>query len=266
MLDEYVLSDLGVLHHQIFESIRLVSLTLKALCGGGPDAPEDQGEKGSIGISRSQVNPDTPAGFSDPSPNFEEFEPQGADLSRLKFSALEMLTHQQEQTVRKGVKQKPELVGEKPMAAEPIGFELKLQLLDTILGITPKDIDFVIDSPRIEAQIGDHKPLIGSLVGVFGLGNHTAGAPPGVSPIPEGPKKPLLLPSPVELLLSFGQKTSPFLLQPVIGDQTNGVMDALLFAESIQARHGESRIGPHKDLNSGICPLELLYDSFEHSH
>jgi hypothetical protein len=266
VLDECVLSNLGVLHHQIFESIRLVSLTLKALCGGGPDANEDQGEEGSIGVSRSQVNPDTPASFSDPSPNFEEFDSEGADLSRLKFSALEMLTHQQEQTVGKGVKQKPELVGEKPMAAEPIGFELKLQFLDTILGITPKDIDFVIDSLRIEAQIGDHKPLIGSLVGVFGLGNHTAGAPPGVSPIPEGPKKPLLPSSLLKLVLSFGQKTSPFFLQPVIGDQTNGVMDTLLLAESIEARHGESRIGPHKDLNSGIGPLELLDDSFEHSH
>ena len=105
VLDEYVLSDLGVLNHQIFKSIRLVSLTLKALCGGGPDAIEDQGEKGSIGVSRSEVNPDTPAGFSDPSPNFEEFDSEGADLSRLKFSALEMLTHQQEQTVCKGVKQ-----------------------------------------------------------------------------------------------------------------------------------------------------------------
>lgn len=263
---EYVLSNLGALHHQIFESIRLVSLILKALCGGGPDAIEDQGEKGSIGVSRSQVNPDTPAGFSDSSPNFEKFDSEGADLSRLKFSALEMLTHQQEQTVRKGVKQKPELVGEKPMAAEPIGFDLKLQLLDTILGITSKDIDFVIDSLRIEAQIGDHKPLIGSLVGVFGLGNHTAGAPPGVSPIPESPKKPLLLPSLLELVLSFGQKTSPFVLQPLIGDQTNGVMDTLLFAESIEARHGKSRIGPYKDLHSGICLFELLYDSFEHGY
>ena len=266
VFDEYVLSDLGILHHQIFESVRLMSLTLKALCGGGLDAIEDQGEKGSIGVSRSQVNPDTPAGFSDSSPNFEKFDSEGADLSRLKFSALEMLAHQQKQTVPKGVKQKPELVGQKPMAAEPIGFDLKLQFLDTILGITPKDIDFVIDSPRIEAQVGDHKPLVGSLVGVFGLGNHTAGAPPGVSPIPEGPKRPLLLPGLLELLLSFGHKTSPFLLQPLIGDQTNGVMDALPFAKSIEARHGESPIGPHKDLNAGIGPLELLYDSFEHCH
>lgn len=209
--------------------------------------------------SRTRAKRDTPAGFSDPSPNFEEFDSEGADLSRLKFSALEMLTHQQEQTVRKGVKQQPELVGEKPMAAESIGFELKLQLLDTILGITPRGIDFVIDSLRSEAQIGDHKPLIGSPVGVFGLGNHTAGTPPGVSPIPQGPQRPLLLSSLLELVLSFGQKTSPFLLQPVIGDQTNGVMDTLPFAESVQARHGKSRIGPHKNLNSGIGFLMIAF-------
>ena len=41
VLDEYVLSNLGVLHHQIFESIRVVSLTLKALCRGAPDAIEE---------------------------------------------------------------------------------------------------------------------------------------------------------------------------------------------------------------------------------
>jgi hypothetical protein len=124
------------------------------------------------------MNPDTPAGFSDPSPNFEESDSEGPDLSRLKLSALEMLTHQQEQTVRKGVKQKPELVGDKPMAAEPIGFELKLQLLDTILGITPKDIDFVIDPLGVETEIGHHKPLIGAFVSVLGLDAISSKSPP----------------------------------------------------------------------------------------
>jgi len=126
--------------------------------GSSPDVLKGQSKKGPIWVTGSQMDC-----FSDPGTDFEEFDSEGVYLSRFKFRALEMLAHQQEQTVRKGVKQKPELVGKNPVAAEAIGFEFQLQFLDTILDITPKHIDLVIDPPRIEAQIGNHKSLIGAL-------------------------------------------------------------------------------------------------------
>lgn len=44
-----------------------------------------------VRITRGQVDPDTAAGFPDAGPNLQELEPQGVDLGRSQFRALEVV-------------------------------------------------------------------------------------------------------------------------------------------------------------------------------
>ncbi len=150
------------------------------------------------------MNPDSPARLSNASADLDELDSESADLCPLKFGAFKMPSHQEKQTVRKHMQIEPELIGKKPVATEPISFEFELKFLDPVFDIPPQHVDLMIDPLGIEAQIRDHKPLIRSLVHVFGLGNHSAPASPRVSPIAEGTKEPLLLSGLMELGLGFG--------------------------------------------------------------
>lgn len=150
------------------------------------------------------MNPDPSARLSDTGPDLDEFDSQGVDLGIFELCALEMVSHQEKQTIGKDMQVEAKLIRQEPVTAQPIGFEFEFQLLDPVLDISPKYVDLIIDPLGIEAQIRDHKSLIRPLVHVFGLGNHSAGMPPGISPVPESTKEALLFFGLVELLPGFG--------------------------------------------------------------
>jgi len=212
------------------------------------------------------MNPDSSARLPDTGPDLDEFDPQGVELGSFEFCAFQMSSRQEKQTVRKDMEVEPELIGKKPVTAHSIGFELEFQLFDPVLDISPEHVDVVIDPFRLETKIGDHKPLIRTLFGILGLGNHPARAFPRVSPIPKGPKESLLCPSLAEPTLGSSQKMGPLGPQPIIGNETDHIMDMLFLTESIKSGNGKASIGPQDDLNSPIGTLEPLDDPLEHSH
>ena len=157
------------------------------------------------------MNPDSPARLPDPGPDLDEFDPQGVDLGIFELCAFQMFSHQKKQTVGKDMEVEAKLIRQETVTAQSIGFELEFQLLDPVLDISPKHVDIVVDPFGFETKIGDHKPLIWAFVRILGLGNDPTGACPRLSPIPEGPKEPLLRPSLTEPILGSGQKTGPLL-------------------------------------------------------
>lgn len=124
------------------------------------------------------MHPDPAASLSDAGTDLQKLDSESPHLGRLKFGAFQMSSHQEKEGVGKDMQIEAELIGEKPVTAEPIGLELQLQLLDPVFDLPSEHIDVVIDPLGTEAQVGHHKPLIGSLVGVLGLGDHTAEALP----------------------------------------------------------------------------------------
>jgi len=212
------------------------------------------------------MNPDPSVCLSDTGTNLDELDPQGVDLGALEFCPFQMPSHQDKQTVRKDMEIETELIGKEPMTTQPIGLELELQLLYPVLDIPPKDIDLIIDPLGVETQVRHHEPLIGTLVGVLGLDNHSAPSHPRVRPIAEGPKEPLLGPGFTEPILGTGQKTGSLFPQPVIGDEPDHIMDVLLLTEPVKRRHGKPSIGSQDNLSSPVDTLEPLDDPLEHGH
>jgi hypothetical protein len=64
------------------------------------------------------MHPDAAAGLPDAGPDLQELEPQGVDLGRGQFRALEVVAQQPKQTIGRGVQQQPELVGQKAVATQ----------------------------------------------------------------------------------------------------------------------------------------------------
>jgi hypothetical protein len=137
------------------------------------------------------VYPDAAAGFPDATPDLQEFEPQGVDLSRSQLRAPEVVTQQPKQTVSRGVEQQPKLVG----------LEFQFQFFDAVFHVAPEHVDVVLDKLGVAAEIGDHKALIGAQVGVFHFGDDPAGFGTGFRLVAERSEKPLLLSSLLELSL-----------------------------------------------------------------
>ncbi len=73
------------------------------------------------------MDPDPTTGLSDPSSNLQKFQSERSNLGIGKLGPLEVSAQQQKQAVGKGVKEQPELIGDKAMTTEPIGLEFKLQ-------------------------------------------------------------------------------------------------------------------------------------------
>ena len=61
------------------------------LTGAGPQVLQQPGQEVAVRITRGQVYPDKAAGLSDAGPDLQELEPQGIDLSRSQFRALEVV-------------------------------------------------------------------------------------------------------------------------------------------------------------------------------
>ena len=51
--------------------------------------------------------------------------------------------------------------------------------------------------------------------------------------------------------------------KPVISDKADGIVDTLLFAESVDVRDGKTAIGPQEYRAVGIGLFEFLYEPFE---
>ena len=157
------------------------------------------------------MNPDPSARLPDTGPDLDEFDPQGVDLGIFELCTFEMFSHQKKQTVGKDMEIEAELIREKPVTAQSIGFELEFQLLDPVLDISPKHVDIVVDPFGFETKIGDHKPLVWAFLSVLGLGNDPTGAFPRLSPIPEGPKEALFGSSFGEPILGSSKYPGPLL-------------------------------------------------------
>jgi hypothetical protein len=102
------------------------------LIGAGPEDLQQPGQEVPVRIARGQVRPDASAGLSDAGPDLQELEPQGVDLSRSQFRALEVMAQQPKQAVGRGVEQQPELIGQEAMATQAVGLDLQLQFLEAV--------------------------------------------------------------------------------------------------------------------------------------
>ncbi len=73
----------------------------------------------------------------------------------------------------KGVKQQSELVGLKPGATQPVGFEMKFEFLDTVFGIAASGVDAVINPRgRFKEDISYHKAGVKSSGEPLDFGNN----------------------------------------------------------------------------------------------
>jgi hypothetical protein len=174
------------------------------------------------------VEPDPGAGLPDTRTNLEQFHPERSYLGTREFSAPQVVSEKREQAVRESVKQQAELVREEAVTAQVIGVELELEFLDPILCITSEHVDLIVEPLGRQMDVGDHKPLIRTLVHVLNLGHHPAVAIPRVRPVTKGGKEPLLFPGFSELLFGLAKDLSGLVLQPVIGNETDRIMKDVL--------------------------------------
>ena len=115
------------------------------------------------------MHPDAAAGLPDADPDLQELEPQGIDLGRSRFRALEVVAQQPKQAVGRGVEQQPELIGQDAMATRAIGLDLQFKFLDALFYVAPEHVDVVLDKLGVAAQTSDHEPLIRTKMGIFHL-------------------------------------------------------------------------------------------------
>jgi hypothetical protein len=98
------------------------------------------------------------------------------------------------------------------------------------------------------------------------FGDDPSGTSPGVGLIAESHAKALLVLGVYELDSRLGCKALDFSSEPVIGDQSNGVIDAMPFAEAIHRGHRKACIGSKDDIRLGLSLFELFDDPFEHTN
>ena len=103
------------------------------------------------------MDPDAATGLPDAGPDLQELEAEGVDLGRGQLCAFQVVAQQPEQAVGRGVEQQPELVGQEAVAAQAVGPEIQLQLLDAVFHIAPEHVEVVVDKSGIAAQVGDYK-------------------------------------------------------------------------------------------------------------
>src|SRR5918997_4217053 len=84
-------------------------------------------------MSRGQMHADLRKEFSDPPTDLHELQAQGVQLHPLYPPIHQLLPQSVHKPVGSGVHKQPKLVGHKAVAAETIGFERYLQILDPIL-------------------------------------------------------------------------------------------------------------------------------------
>ena len=218
-----------------------------------------------VRVSRSQVDPNPAAGFPDASSDLEELESQGAYLGHRKLRSLEGIPEQPEERVGSRVEKQAKLVGEKAVAAQTIGFDFPFEFFNSVLRIASQYIDRIIDPLGIETEdIGDNEPLIRSLLHVLGLGNDPTIAAPRFCSVAEGAEQALLLPCLVKESVWSGKDWCAFFPEPIIGDETNHVVNPPLLTEPVEPGHCEPGIGPEHDLSLGIGLPHSPEESLEH--
>lgn len=119
---------------------------------------ERYGEQTLVGIGAWQAEVDAPHTLNHPGADLEQFEFDGFDRGRGQFGSGKTLAESPQQSEGEGVHQQSELVGLKSCAAEPIGFEIKLEFFNPVFGITSTGVDRVINLvSRFEKDVGNHK-------------------------------------------------------------------------------------------------------------
>jgi len=174
-----------------------------------------------VRIARGQVDPDAAAGLPEAGPDLQELQAQGVDLGGSQFGALKVAPQHPKQAVGRGVQQQPELIGQEPVAAQAIGLELQLQLFDAVFHVAPEHVEIVINKPGVAHQVGDYEALIGAQVGIFHLGDDTAGLVPGFRLVAEGGEEALFFSRLLVQALRFFQegaawaKTRLLVMKPI---------------------------------------------------
>ena len=142
------------------------------LCGCSLERFHRRGKQPLARVSRSHVDPSSAAGLADASSDLEEIESQCAYLSVGKLRSLEGVPEQPEERLGSRVEKQAELVGQKAVAAQPIGLDFPFEFFASVLRIASEYVDRIIDLLGIETEdIGHNEPLIRPLVHVLSLGN-----------------------------------------------------------------------------------------------
>ena len=163
----------------------------------------------------------------------------------LPRSALDELPPQGvHQPVGRGMQQQPKLVGHEPMATEAIRLYVKLEVLDPVLAL-PTSARRTRRAPSDRRPGGDDEAGVGPLLHRLGLVDDPALVLPACRP-----RRDLRRRASPSRLLARGSLVPPradpgHLFEARVGDEGDGVGDALLFAVVVEGRNGEARVRPY---------------------
>ncbi len=115
-----------------------------------------------------QVDADAAGGLADASTDFEQASTQSFDLRRAPRQRKLQQTKQIDQVVGKAMQEQTEGVGQKTMAAEPVGTEAVLELLDAVLALAAIVVKRK-DLGSVAGAVSDEEAEVGSCGGVLGL-------------------------------------------------------------------------------------------------
>ena len=108
-----------------------------------------------------------------PAADLDHKEPQGVELHPLDSRGHQLAPQHVQEPIGRCVQQQPELVGKKTLAAEAVGFEMPLEVLDVVLDLAALYVE-VIELFRLGGFVGYHK----ASVSAFGHGLRLIDDPP----------------------------------------------------------------------------------------
>src|SRR5215210_1140186 len=112
-----------------------------------------------------------------PAADLDHKQPQGVELHPLDSRGHQLAPQHVQEPIGRCVQQQPELVGKKTLAAEPIGFEMPLEVLDVVLDLAALYVE-LIELFRPGGLVGYHKASVGAFGHGLRLVDHPSGALP----------------------------------------------------------------------------------------
>src|SRR5919107_4720739 len=138
-------------------------------------------------MSRGQVQTDLRQKLPDPPSDLQEAQPQGIELHPPRPACHELPPQGVHQPVGTSVQQKPELVGDEPVAAEAIRFRVQLEVLDPVLALSSTGVE-PVEVLRPVGPRGYQEAGVGPLLHGLRLVDYPASvlpAPSSVGPLGE---------------------------------------------------------------------------------
>lgn len=202
-------------------------------------------------MTAGEVDLDSVEALPHQSTDLGQSQTEGNELHAWHLKLGEPLTEHVEEPVGGRMQQQAELIRHKGMVAQPIAMAGTLEVLDAVLGWPAAAHVPVIEIERLVGTRRHDEAGIRSLGQGPCLIDHPALMRLGASSILHRSREPDLLAGLGLLLLSLDQQWCSQGLEARIGDEADGVGDAVGLTEVIEGRQCKAATSPDLDLDTG---------------